>query len=147
MHLEDSILIDCSPKGLYSLISDVERHRDLLPGYLESRIVERKQETFILQREAVIHGRRRRWKSEVYMEEDRCIYFRQLEGPLEGMRVRWHLEPRGQGTKLRIVHDVQVKTWWKKWWLEQVVAKPAINSTARIVLEAIKRAAEKERSS
>jgi len=142
MHLEDSILIDCTPQGLYTLISDVERHKDLLPGYKESRIVERKDEVVVLQREAMIHGRLRRWKSEVSLEENRGIHFRQLEGPFEGMRVRWDLEAKDRGTELRIIHDVEVKPWWKKWWVERVVAKPAIEATARIVLVAIKQAAE-----
>ena len=142
MHLQDCIFIDCPPPGLFALISDVERHKDLLPGYLVSRIVERKDQIFILQREAMISGRRRRWTSEVSMEEDRRIYFRQLEGPLKGMQVQWNLKPQGTGTELQIVHDVRVKPWWKKWWMERVVAKPAIERTARLVLEAIKRAAE-----
>lgn len=142
MRLEDTIEIDCPSAPLYQLISDVERHADLLPGYRESRIVERKTETLVLQREALIQGRLRRWKSEVYMEEGRAIHFRQLEGPLEGMRVHWDLIPLGETTQLRIVHDVRVKSWWKKWWIERWVAKPAIEKTARLVLEAVKRAAE-----
>jgi ribosome-associated toxin RatA of RatAB toxin-antitoxin module len=142
MYLEDRILIDRPPRGLYALLSDLERHKDLLPGYLESRIVERKGETVVLQREAFIHGRRRRWKSEVSMEADRRIHFRQLEGPLKGMHVLWSLEPKDRGTELRISHDVYVRPWWKKWWMERVVAKPAIERTARLVLEALKQAAE-----
>ncbi|MFA5975296.1 MAG: SRPBCC family protein [Elusimicrobiota bacterium] len=142
MLLEDAIEIDCPPAPLFKLISDVEHHVNLLPGYLESSIVERRADTFVLQREAIIHGRVRRWKSEVSLEEGCSIHFRQLEGPLEGMRVHWDMEPKGQATKLRIVHDVRVKPWWKKWWLERWIAKPAIEKTARAVLEAIKRAAE-----
>jgi len=142
MHLEDSVLIDCPPRALYALISDVERHKDLLPGYQESRIVDRAEDVLVLQRRAMIHGRMRCWKSEVSMEENRSIHFRQLEGPLRGMQVRWDLEPEGQQTKLRIIHDVSVKPWWKKWWMEQVIARPAIEKTARMVLEALKLAAE-----
>jgi ribosome-associated toxin RatA of RatAB toxin-antitoxin module len=142
MRLEDNILIDCSLPGLYELISDVEHHKDLLPGYRESRIVDRHDDVIVLQREAIIHGRLRRWKSEVSMEEDHGLQFRQLEGPLEGMRVFWDLEPKGPRTELRIIHEVDVTPWWKKWWIERFIAKPAIEKTARIVLEAIKQAAE-----
>ena len=142
MLLENAILIDCPAAPLYQLISDVEHHTELLPGYLESHIVERKTDTFVLQRKAIIHGRLRNWKSEVYMEEGRAVHYRQLEGPLVGMRVHWDLEPRGQATQLRIVHDIRVKPWWKKWWMEHVVAKTAIEKTVRLVLEATKQAAE-----
>jgi len=142
MHLEDSILIDCPPPALFALISDVEGHKDLLPGYLESRIIDRHEDVVVLQRQAVIHGRMRRWTSEVSVEENHAIHFRQLEGPLEGMLVRWDLEPKDGQTELRIIHDVSVKPWWKKWWMERMVAKPAIEKTARAVLDALKLAAE-----
>lgn len=142
MRLEDAVLIDCPPAPLYRLISDLERHTELLPGYLESRIVGRRNGTLVLQREAIIRGRLRRWKSEVSMEEGRAVHFHQMEGPLKGMQVHWDLEPQGQTTRLRIVHEVHVKSWWKKWWMERWIAKPAIEKTARLVLEAIKQAAE-----
>ena len=143
VRLEDWIVIDCAPKPLYEIISDVEGHTTLLPGYSESKIIEhRPNGNVILQREAVIHGRRRRWKSEVSFEEGKTLRFRQLEGPLTDMKVAWSLEPIPQGTRFRIIHDVDVRPWWKKWWMEQLIAKPAIEATARTVLKAIKVAAE-----
>jgi len=142
MHLEDAIQIDCPVKDLYNVISDVEGHAALLPGYVESRIVDRQDDHVVLQREAIIHGKRRRWKSEVRFELNQALHFRQLEGPFEGMQVLWGIKPRGSSTELRIIHDVSIKPWWKKWWVELVIAKPAIERTARLVLESIKLAAE-----
>jgi ribosome-associated toxin RatA of RatAB toxin-antitoxin module len=143
MLLEDSILIDCPPASVYQLISDVERHAELCPVYLESKIVEYKNDTFVLQREGIIHGRHRRWKSEVFMEDGRAIHFRQLEGPLVGMRVDWIIEPAAEKkTELRIIHDIHVRPWWRKWFMERVVAKPSIEPTVKRVLESFKQAAE-----
>src|SRR5260221_13602635 len=82
MRLEDSILIHCSSHDLYDLIKDVERHVELLPGYTKSQIVERKNDSCIVQREAIMAEQIRRWKSEVWMDEDKGMRFRQVEGPL-----------------------------------------------------------------
>ena len=143
MRLKDSILINCPQEPLYRLLSDVERHTEILPGYLESRIVERKDDSCIVQREAIIHGKRRRWKSEVWFEEGKAIHFRQSEGLLKGMRVDWFLENNSRVSRLRIIHEVTVRPRWRGWWIERWVAKPAIEQTARLVLEAIKHVAEK----
>ncbi len=144
MRLEDSIVIQRSSRQIYDLIKDVERHAQLLPGYIESRIVERKNGSYIVQREALMAGRVRRWKSEIWMEDGKCMHFRQVEGPLAGMHVRWVLEPHEEATRMSIIHDVRMKPRWKGWWFERWVAKPAIERTAREVLNAIKNVAEKE---
>ena len=143
MRLEDSILIHCSSHDLYDLIKDVERHVELLPGYTKSQIVERKNDSCIVQREAIMAGQIRRWKSEVWMDEGKGMRFRQVEGPLAGMNVQWILEPQDEDTRMSIIHDVRVKPRWKGWWIERWIAKPAIKRTARHVLDAIKVEAEK----
>lgn len=142
MRLSDSILIDCPLESLYRLASDVERHAEILPGYIESRIVERNENVCILQREAIINGNRLRWKSEVRLEDQKAIHFRQSEGPFKGMTVLWGFKSQGHVTLLSIIHDLHLRPRWKGWWIERRVAKPAIECTARLVLEAIKRTAE-----
>jgi ribosome-associated toxin RatA of RatAB toxin-antitoxin module len=142
MRLEDSIVIDCPKERLYAMASDVEHHAQWLPGYLESRVVEQRGGGCVLQREAIIIGQRRRWKSLVEFDPGQSIYFTQLEGPLQGMRVTWMFDGNSQNTIMRIVHDVHVRPWWKKWWMERWVARPAIEQTARGVLEAFKCVAE-----
>lgn len=142
MHLEDKILINCPSGRLYQLVSDVEGHSRLLPGYIESRIVSENKAPCIVQREAIINGQRRRWKSEVSFQPERSLAFQQIEGPLAGMQVLWELVPEGEMTWLKIIHDVNVRSWWKKWWMERWVAKPSIEKTARAVLEALKTSCE-----
>ncbi len=144
MRLEDKILIDRPADQVYRLVSDVERHTELLPGYLESRIISQGEIPCIVQREAIINGQKRRWKSEVSFVRGRALFFHQVEGPLAGMHVSWELFPEGEKTWLAIVHDVDVRPWWKKWWMERWIAKPGIERTARSVLEAIKKSAERE---
>jgi ribosome-associated toxin RatA of RatAB toxin-antitoxin module len=144
MKLTDSILIDCPQPSLYQMLSDIERHAEILPGYLESRVVERKADSCVVQREAIIHGKRHRWKSEVWFEEGKAIHFRQSEGLLKGMRVDWCLDHNAKVSRLKIIHDVTLQPRWRGWWIERWVAKPAIEHTARHVLEAIKVIAEKQ---
>src|SRR5688572_23985694 len=108
MRLEDAILIDCPAAPLYRLISQLEKHVELLPGYLESRVLSRQGDTCVLQRKAMIHGKLRQWKSEVRFEPERALHFVQIEGPFTGMQVLWDLEPVGDKTRLRIIHDVRI---------------------------------------
>jgi len=144
IRLQDSILIQRPAAEVYSLISDLEGHQNLLPGYIESRIIEQIRGGCVLQRKAVIHGKLRNWKSLVHFEPDRALHFEQLEGPLKGMQVHWKLNPVREQTWLEIIHSVHVRPWWKRWWMERVVAKPAIEQTARLVLKAIQQAAEQK---
>lgn len=144
LRLEDSIHIHRSRSDLYRLISDVEGHAVLLPGYSESKIIQQDGDHYVVQREAIIHGRKRRWTSEVRFEPDRALHFRQLEGPLRDMKILWELSEEDSTTQLRITHEMDVRPRWKGWWMERFVAKPAIEKTARRVLEAIKESAEKE---
>src|SRR5258708_2552284 len=99
MKLMDEIVIDCPSQKLYTLISDVERHASLLPGYIESRIVAHLGDACILQREALINGKRRRWKSKVQFVPGCALHFTQMEGPLIGMHVLWSLQDLGDRTR------------------------------------------------
>src|SRR4051812_7440508 len=99
MRLEDGILIEKPARHIYQLISDVEGHVKILPGYQESRIVSAGPPCILL-RQAIINGRQRRWKSEVHFDNGKAVRFKQIEGPLAGMRVTWELSPKGNGTWL-----------------------------------------------
>ncbi len=142
MRLEDKILIKCTAEALYQMVSDVEGHARLLPGYTESRIIEKKKGTWLIQRAALINGKKRRWKSEVWFTPGQAIHFRQMEGPFKGMEIQWMISPGETYTVMSIVHKLHIQPRWKGWWLERFIAKPAIETTARRVLEAIKSVAE-----
>lgn len=143
MRLEESIEIERPSHEIYAMVHDVEAHVQLLPGYRESRIVERKADSVIVQREADMEGVRRRWKSEIWFDEGKSLRFQQVEGPLKGMQVLWLLEPQSESsTRLSIIHDVRSEPRWNRWWTERWVYKPAIEKTAHKVLAALKFAAE-----
>lgn len=142
MTLQDEILVECPAENLYELIQDVPAHSSLLPGYRESTVISRSGNHGVVRRQAVIHGKLRGWTSEVRWEPGRALHFVQREGPLKGMHVEWLIIPCANGSVLKITHEVNVTSWWKKWWMERWVARPAIEKTARIVLEAIKTTAE-----
>jgi len=129
---------------VYALAREVERYPEFLPGYTESRIVKRSGDGALLQRAAVLRGKRVQWKSWVSWKENEAIHFTQEEGPLKGMRVTWRfvaLSPAS--TQLTITHRYETPRSFGMSRLVEWIVKPRLNAIATQVIEAFKLACER----
>jgi ribosome-associated toxin RatA of RatAB toxin-antitoxin module len=142
--LEHSILINRPLTDVFALARQVETYPDFLPGYIESRIVERRGETLLLQRAAIVRGKHYRWQSFVQFEENRAITFEQAEGPLRGMKVVWAFEAEdAEKTRVTITHEFQLtQPLGLGRLLERFYFAPRISEIASQVVKALKRTCE-----
>ena len=142
--LEHAIRIDRPLGVVYALAAEVERYPEFLPGYLESRIIERRNGDVLLERRAYVQGKLTQWKSWAHFTPDRAIEFEHAAGPLAGMKVRWlftALSP--YETYLQIIHQFPpFRRLTLPWFREKLVYKPGINQMAHRVVQSFKKACE-----
>ncbi len=144
--LEHTTVIQKPLSQVFALARQVEHYPEFLPGYIESRITDRREDALLLERAALIQGHLYRWKSWVRFEENRSICFEQAEGPLRGMKVEWQFDSMGSSeTRVTIIHRFHLnRPWAIGRWIERFVYKPKIAAMAALVVAALKRVCEKE---
>jgi coenzyme Q-binding protein COQ10 len=145
-HLRHFAVIECPVSEVYALASQVERYPEFLPGYLESRILERESDRVLLQRSAMVAGAVKKWKSWASFKENETILFEHAEGPLKGMRARWTftaLSPHQ--TALEITHDFEMAgpRGFRR-IIETMQYKREIDRLASLIVVAFKKAAENQ---
>jgi ribosome-associated toxin RatA of RatAB toxin-antitoxin module len=142
--LEHSTLIEKPLKEVYALARQVERYPEFLPGYIESRILERHGDKALLSRAAKLDGRILRWTSWVSFRQDESMLFEQAEGPLKGMRVRWDFTSKQtHQTQVTITHRFHIARPRVIGWLkERFIFRPKIDRIASQVVAALKQACE-----
>ena len=106
MRLEESVLIEVPPATVYERAADLEGYSDLADEYRESRVLSRDGDSAVVERMARIAGLPFTWRSEVTFAAPERVEFRQISGPLRGMRTVWTIAPESDGTRLSIVHDL-----------------------------------------
>ena len=130
--LQHTAVIERPLRDTYRLAQQVERYPEFLPGYLESRIIERQGERLLLQRKALVEGEIKEWKSWASFLDSQTIVFEHAEGPLKGMTVTWEFNALSpNSTELAITHLFETDHY-----------KPAIDHLANLVINAFKTACE-----
>lgn len=141
--LRHAIVINRPLEEVYALAKDVERYPEFLPGYLESKIVDRQGDRLLLQRKATLRGEIKQWKSWASFSPQ-GITFEHAEGPLKGMQAVWRFQTLTPSrTELVISHSFEIREpqGWG-WILEKFVYKPRISELAEQVVRAFKQACE-----
>src|SRR5262245_40844971 len=111
--LKHAVEIEKPLEDVYALARQVDRYPEFLPGYLESRILDRRDGRLLLERKAIIQGRLFQWKSWVAFQTNKTIFFTQVEGPLKGMRVEWSFRALAERrTALTLTHVFHVTHPW-----------------------------------
>lgn len=142
--LSHSVIIDRPLSDVFQLATQVERYPEFLPGYLESRVVDREPQRFLLQRRGMVRGKIYEWRSWVKIAYPNHLEFEHAEGPLKGMRVEWTFNPQGPGkTLLKILHFIDIpkpRLWGTL--KERFFFAPRIAEAAQSVVDAFKVACE-----
>jgi ribosome-associated toxin RatA of RatAB toxin-antitoxin module len=143
--LEHTIDIERPLTDVVKLAKQVEKYPEFLPGYLESRIVEKKEDAVLLERKAVVKGKLHTWRSWVRFPNEEHIEFEHAAGPLKGMQIVWSFSSLTPfQTRLQIVHHVKVpRAWPLGWFLEKTYYAPGVNQMANGVVKDFKLACER----
>src|SRR5919106_640875 len=109
-----SIDVMAPPRRVFELARELERWPELLPHYRRVTVQSRNGKRIVAQMVALRHvgplGVPVSWRAEQWPDDsdadDLRLHFRHLRGVTRGMRVSWHIRPRGSdGTQVSIDHD------------------------------------------
>lgn len=112
MKISNEGLIKQNLSTIYSEALSVENYPEFATGYIHSRVIDYHQCHAQIERQAKINGGAVSWKTEILQTTDdryfKSILFRQIDGPLRGMEVRWELAAQSdQQTSLKIIHQLE----------------------------------------
>lgn len=144
MRLHHCITIQRPLEEVYDIASQIERYPEYMPDYLESRILERREDYCLVERKAKSRGLLYSWKSKVCFDPPYLINFEHLSGPVKGMIVQWRFHAVGHdATFLEFIHQLQIKTPpLLGWFRERFFFAPRISETADRVIISFKQACE-----
>ena len=143
IRLEHHIEIARPRAFAYALASCIERFPEFLPGYLSSVILERVDNTTLIERQARVGSEIKKWRSLVRFKAPSQIHFHHVEGPLIGMDVWWTFAESPTGTQLRIAHQFPARKRLSALALrDRFLYKPRIDAMACAIVQAFKRACE-----
>jgi len=144
MKMSNEIVIDAPAERIYDFASRTERWPEWLPHYRYVRVLSQNG----AERTVEMAARRGwipvRWRALQYNDaEVPRIRFRHIAGWTQGMDVEWQFEPRGAGTMVRIVHDLQFRFPLAARFIEQrIVGDFFIHAIANRTLARFKQLAE-----
>jgi ribosome-associated toxin RatA of RatAB toxin-antitoxin module len=144
VRFEESIVVGASVEQVYARAADLEAYSDLADEYRQSRVLSRGEGEAVVERKARIGGIPFTWRSRAAFSPPERIEFRQISGPLRGMRTAWHIAPEPDGTRLRIVHDLAPAPGPVGDLLARAVYRLFIKSLALKILRNLKAAVEQQ---
>lgn len=137
MHTETEIEIVASARAVYDAVADVERWPSFLPHY---RYVRRNRDGSF-----AMAARRGwipvRWVARIEADpREPTLRFRHVRGWTRGMDVVWKFQPSAQGTRVTIVHDLDVHALpaAREWFARRVIGECFIDAIARRTLFHVK---------
>ena len=116
MRTVDERLVAAPADRVFSAAADVERWPAILPHYRYVRIEERRPGLTIVAMSANrpfgLLNWPTWWTSEMWTDPDGLtVCYRHIRGITTGMDVEWRLEPRGDTTFVRIIHEWDGPRW------------------------------------
>ena len=143
MLTETEIEIAAPARGFYDAVADVERWPSFLPHY---RYVRRDADGSY-----AMAARRGwipvRWWARVEADPAApALRFHHVRGWTQGMEVSWSFTPSAGGTRVMIVHDLDVHALptARKWFTRRVIGEFFVEAIARRTLACVKRFVESE---
>lgn len=109
MHTQNEILIKADPMTIYPLAAQVEFWPDILPHYRWVMVLSGDDTNRVVQMAARRDIIPVKWTAEqgLYPDEPR-ITFKHIQGVTTGMEVEWRFTPMADGTKVEILHDLEL---------------------------------------
>lgn len=109
MHTQNEIMIHSDPMTIYQLAAQVEYWPDILPHYRWVTVLGGDSEHRLVEMAAKRDFFPVRWTAEqgLYPDVPR-ITFRHVKGVTTGMEVEWRFTQLAEGTKVEILHDLEL---------------------------------------
>jgi ribosome-associated toxin RatA of RatAB toxin-antitoxin module len=145
MHAERSVDIKAPAAAIYALAQDVARWPQILPHYRWVKVLREGDGERVVEMAARRDWFPVRWTALQTLDPATPrIDFTHLSGWTKGMAVAWLFEPRGDGTRVTIVHDLDYarRPLMGEWFGRRIVGDYFIQSIAGRTLARMKELAE-----
>lgn len=136
MQAEESIFIARGADEVFAAVARVEDYGSFSPQYRGTRVLEQGNGRLVLERRARVAGLPLRWLSEARVEAPGKVSIRQIEGPLQGMRTDWAVQPQGEGAKVTLAHQFCLRFPFRA--MERIIYNLILRKMARTMLSSIK---------
>ena len=109
MHTQNEIFIHADPATIYQFAAQVEFWPDILPHYRWVKVISSHGQYQLVEMAARRDFIPVKWTAEMglYPDEPR-ITFRHVRGVTTGMEVEWRFTPMADGTKVEILHELEL---------------------------------------
>ncbi|MGO8952867.1 MAG: type II toxin-antitoxin system RatA family toxin [Rhodomicrobium sp.] len=91
---------DNDPGGVFSIVADVERYPEFVPGCMAARIVERGAKQWTVENVFGFGPARTRFCSIAELAPPSALTISSFDGPWREFRVHWRFQPEGSGCRL-----------------------------------------------
>jgi aromatase len=109
MHTQNEILIQADPMTIYQLAAQVEYWPDILPHYRWVTLLGGDERIRLVEMAARRDFIPVKWTAEQGLDPDTpSITFRHVRGVTTGMEVEWRFTETPAGTKVEILHDLEL---------------------------------------
>lgn len=109
MHTQNEILIQADPMTIYQFAAQVEYWPDILPHYRWVKILAGDRHLRLVEMAARRDFIPVKWTAEQGLDpETPRITFRHVGGVTRGMEVEWRFTETPEGTKVEILHDLEL---------------------------------------
>jgi ribosome-associated toxin RatA of RatAB toxin-antitoxin module len=109
VHTQNEIFIHADPMTIYQFAAQVEFWPDILPHYRWVKVLASNGQYKLVEMAARRDFIPVKWSAEVglFPDEPR-ITFRHVRGVTTGMEVEWRFTPMANGTKVEILHELEL---------------------------------------
>lgn len=109
MHTHNEILMRADPMTIYHFAAQVEHWPEILPHYRWVKILAGDARHRLVEMAARRDFIPVKWTAEMTLDpETPGITFRHVGGVTKGMEVEWRFTPTAEGTKVEILHDLEL---------------------------------------
>jgi coenzyme Q-binding protein COQ10 len=88
------------PGRLFSIVADVERYPEFVPGCVGTRIVERQEKRLTVDNHFGFGPARTRFRTVAELDPPRALNISSFDWPWREFRVHWRFLPEGEGCRL-----------------------------------------------
>lgn len=94
---------------VFALIADIERYPQFVPGYLEARILERRQDYLKVEQQVGLGPLRQCFSSVALVKAPYHLHIQSQDGPFLSLNVDWRLEREASGCRVHLALAVTLR--------------------------------------
>lgn len=94
-------------RDVFQVVADVERYPEFVPGWRETRVLERDRGGLRVEQAFGVGPARWRFESTARLEPPRTVRIRSHGGPFRSLSIDWRFDPASAGSGCRVVLEVR----------------------------------------